>query len=372
MITSRSIRVAVNGIISFFQWLSSTPLYLCATSLSVRRWTARRLRVLAVTDGAAVTGLQVSFWTMTFLEMCSGVGLPGRVVTLMCSVVADPLRLMDRSPPGSSVHGLIQARTLERVAISFSSWIIWQLCPYSSPQRLHRFTFPPTVEEGSLSPRLRGEGISEMSSHSHHQFHHSTLCQEMRTWKVKSKSKGGGSPFFLCTFMSFFPRPPYTAIREPTRTFGGRLRTYQMCLKLRMGPGWKLSTQPRILLKFSDVLCLIFFFCPMSSTLVESGWEWPFGPCDALGKIGRADSTLEKCPKGGQRGAMSDDHQQRAEAPEGAVSSPRRLEAQGGVTSQGRQGRSWGDSIGMLRELSGGHIEGGSLLIISKTEVEPV
>ena len=29
---------------------------------------------------------------------------------------------MDRSPPGSSVHGTSQARTLECVAISFSSW----------------------------------------------------------------------------------------------------------------------------------------------------------------------------------------------------------------------------------------------------------
>ena len=70
--------------------------------------------------------------------------------------------------------------------------------------------------------------------------------------------------------------------------------------------------------------------------------ERPSDPCDALGKVGRADATLERCPKGGQRGAMSKDHQQRAEAPEGAVSSPPRLEAQGGVTSEGRQSRSWG------------------------------
>ena len=41
-----------------------------------------------------------------------------------CTLVAQSFRLrnpMDCSPPGSSAHGILQARTLERVAISFSS-----------------------------------------------------------------------------------------------------------------------------------------------------------------------------------------------------------------------------------------------------------
>ena len=44
----------------------------------------------------------------------------------MCSVcqvtsaVSDSLRLYERSPPGSSVHGILQARILERAAMSFS------------------------------------------------------------------------------------------------------------------------------------------------------------------------------------------------------------------------------------------------------------
>ena len=36
------------------------------------------------------------------------------------SVVSNPLRPMDCSPPSSSVHGILQARILEWVAISFS------------------------------------------------------------------------------------------------------------------------------------------------------------------------------------------------------------------------------------------------------------
>ena len=37
-----------------------------------------------------------------------------------CPTLCDPI---DRSPPGSSVHGILQARTLEWVAISsFNAW----------------------------------------------------------------------------------------------------------------------------------------------------------------------------------------------------------------------------------------------------------
>ena len=39
------------------------------------------------------------------------------LVTQLCLTLCDP---MDRSPPGSSVHGILQARILEWVAIPFS------------------------------------------------------------------------------------------------------------------------------------------------------------------------------------------------------------------------------------------------------------
>ena len=39
-------------------------------------------------------------------------------VTQSCATLSDP---MDCSPPGSSVHGIFQARVLEWVAIAFSS-----------------------------------------------------------------------------------------------------------------------------------------------------------------------------------------------------------------------------------------------------------
>ena len=45
-----------------------------------------------------------------FFQLCAAV--------LICSVMSDSLPPMDCSPPGSSVHGILQARILEWVAIS--------------------------------------------------------------------------------------------------------------------------------------------------------------------------------------------------------------------------------------------------------------
>ena len=40
--------------------------------------------------------------------------------SVICSVMSDSLRTMDHSPPGSSVHGIPQARILEWIVIHFS------------------------------------------------------------------------------------------------------------------------------------------------------------------------------------------------------------------------------------------------------------
>ena len=43
-------------------------------------------------------------------------------VAQLCPTLSDP---MDHSPPGSSVHGIFQARVLEWVAIAFSDIYIY-------------------------------------------------------------------------------------------------------------------------------------------------------------------------------------------------------------------------------------------------------
>ena len=56
--------------------------------------------------------------------------------TQSCPTLCDP---MDCSPPGSSTHGIFQARILEGIAISFSNckWSCWQRINLQSMQAAH-------------------------------------------------------------------------------------------------------------------------------------------------------------------------------------------------------------------------------------------
>ena len=58
-----------------------------------------------------------------------------------CLTLCDPI---DGSPPGPPVPGILQARTLERVAISFSNAWKWKVT-VKSPSRVWLFTTPWTV-----------------------------------------------------------------------------------------------------------------------------------------------------------------------------------------------------------------------------------
>ena len=67
------------------------------------------------------------FYILDFLQFCS--------VTQSYPTVCDP---MDCSPPGSSVHGILQARVLEWVAIPFSRDLLPGIEP-GSPTLASRF-----------------------------------------------------------------------------------------------------------------------------------------------------------------------------------------------------------------------------------------
>ena len=67
------------------------------------------------------------------------------LLTFLSSVTQLPLSLfdpMDYSPPGSSVHGILQARILEWVAISFST-----LLRLLSPSKLDNHSGHPSLKE---------------------------------------------------------------------------------------------------------------------------------------------------------------------------------------------------------------------------------
>ena len=65
----------------------------------------------------------------------------------MASVVSDSVRPIDGSPPGSPVPGILQVKTLEWVAISFSSHKseVAQLCPTLSDSWTAAYQAPPPM-----------------------------------------------------------------------------------------------------------------------------------------------------------------------------------------------------------------------------------
>ena len=73
-------------------------------------------------------------------EHWSGLPFPSPVheseseVAQVCPTLCNP---MDCSPPGSSVHGIFQARVLEWGAIAFSGRRIWQPIPVFLPGKSH-------------------------------------------------------------------------------------------------------------------------------------------------------------------------------------------------------------------------------------------
>ena len=68
-----------------------------------------------------------------------------------CPTLCDPI---DRSPPGSAIPGILQARTLEWVAISFSNAWKWKV-------KVKSFSSVPTLRPHGLQPtRLPSMGFS--------------------------------------------------------------------------------------------------------------------------------------------------------------------------------------------------------------------
>ena len=53
--------------------------------------------------------------------MCTCAAAAAAKLLQLCSILCDPI---DGSPPGSSVPGILQARILEWVAISFSYYVV--------------------------------------------------------------------------------------------------------------------------------------------------------------------------------------------------------------------------------------------------------
>ena len=108
MIVSGSAHVSANSTISFFLWPSNTPLYVCASSsLSIHLL----MLFLSLIDGS----LSPSPCGCLLPETAAAAAAKS---LQLCPTLCNPI---DGSPPGFPVPGILQARTLEWVAISFSN-----------------------------------------------------------------------------------------------------------------------------------------------------------------------------------------------------------------------------------------------------------
>ena len=141
-------------------------------------------------------------------------GVPSKLVcTHACSVMSDSLNPMDCSPPGSSVHGIFQARILEWVAIPFSrgssqpkdwTWVshivgrffaIWATREASLGWQFHIISFCPTAMNQFWSGAIPWNSLPPPLSFRH------TFSNEVWT----SNGKEGLSKFV--PFLSSFPQP---------------------------------------------------------------------------------------------------------------------------------------------------------------------
>ena len=102
---------------SYYYWIILHYIDMCMYHIFIHSYVNEHIccfHVLAIINRAAMSiEVHISFWTMFFSRYMHVLCL----VAQLCPTVCDS---MDCSPPGSSVHGIFQARILEQVAMSYS------------------------------------------------------------------------------------------------------------------------------------------------------------------------------------------------------------------------------------------------------------
>ena len=89
---------------------------------------------------------------------------------------------MDCSPPGSSVHGIFQARVLEWVAIAFSRCALMTL---HSPVTVGR----AWVSAGGVARSEQNKKLKEQNSHTQKKSNNFNSIKKKREWQKKTNKK---------------------------------------------------------------------------------------------------------------------------------------------------------------------------------------
>ena len=102
----------------------------------------------------------------------------------LCPTLCDPI---DGSSPGSSVPGILQARTLEWVAISFSSAWKWSRSVMSDLSDPMDCSLPGSSVHGIFQARVLEwvDGREVIKDHSVSQFSHSVVSDSLRPHELQ-------------------------------------------------------------------------------------------------------------------------------------------------------------------------------------------
>ena len=146
---------------TFWDWREMTVAQPCGCTkhTDVHIYDSRRIQLLFSSpcfDPLGPGGFAASEF-MKEVTVCDGqsIGQPAAAAAAAakslqsCPTLCDP---MDCSPPGSSIHGIFQARVLEWSAIAFSSLQASKLCPATSSCAILSKSLNLSV---SLFPRLQ-------------------------------------------------------------------------------------------------------------------------------------------------------------------------------------------------------------------------
>jgi len=159
-------------------------------------------------------------------------------VAQSCLTLCDP---MDRSLPGSSSHGIFQARVLEWVAIAFSG--THTHTSYLSVSHTHTHTksvIQETLSHTHIHTLFISHPVTYTHTHTHTHTHpYLLVIQETQITKLGLRTRGDQHVIFTKVLVLSYCLPPFSFSFSVVRTCSKRMKSH--CL---LNPPCPFSTLP--------------------------------------------------------------------------------------------------------------------------------